>query len=107
MQRDIIQNETEIAKNQYKLDKLSSLEEKVKREKKTVERLEKELLSLDEEKKNEYQKLEEIFHAFTALNKERSISLKKYDQENDENTKYIPLLKAIVEKLKSITVLHR
>ena len=48
MQRDIIQNETEIAKNQYKLDKLSSLEEKVKREKKTVERLEMELLSLDE-----------------------------------------------------------
>jgi len=64
-------------------------------------------LILNTQKTEEYQKLEEIFHAFTALNKERSISLKKYDQENEENTKYIPLLKGIVDKLKSIINLHK
>ena len=56
MQRDIISNETEIAKNQHKLDKLSSLEEKGIWEKSTVERLEKELLILNTLSTEEYQK---------------------------------------------------
>lgn len=73
-----------------------------------MEKLEIELLNLDSQKRREQQEFQLLFNEFTALNEDRSLTLKKRPTAmSSSKSESVALMRKILENLKQIVERHK